>query len=540
MGKIVKIGPQARKEMLEGVDVLANAVKATLGPRGRNVAIEREWGHPLITKDGVTVARNIVLDDRMQNMGAQLVRSVAAAANASAGDGTTTATVLAQAIYGQGLVLIDEQGLNPVLVKRGIDLAITRLSARLKGLAAPVTDEASMRSVATISANNDVVLGSKIAEAIAAVGQHGVISVEEATGSSTEVFYSEGLRLDKGWASEHFVTNPAKFTAEFDDCLIIPFDGAIKSINDAVDILGQIVKQARPVLFIVKQITDEALAQIVYNKVQGNLRIVVIRAPAFGDARRAFLEDIAVISGGKIYCDDDGIGLKEAQISELGSARRIVVSQNSTMIIEGGANPNDIARKVDEITHQMNAGGQHDYQIEILKNRLARITGAAAIFKVGGKSEAEMRERKDRVEDAINAVRSALEEGVVPGGGSSLIHALPVLEEIDLQTLLKEEIAGINIVREAVKAPFSQILQNAGVSNSDIGEYILRIIASNTPSGYDALRLEYVDNMLSSGIMDPCKVVRSALEHAASASGTLLTTEVAIHESDLNKEGNVA
>lgn len=535
MGKIVKIGPQARKEMLAGVDILANAVKATLGPRGRNVAIERDWGHPLITKDGVTVARNIVLDDRMQNMGAQLVRSVAAAANTSAGDGTTTATVLAQAIYGQGLILIDQQGLNPVLVKRGIDLAVAKLSARLKGLAAPVKDETSMRSVATISANNDTVLGQKIAEAIAAVGQHGVISVEEATGSSTEVFYSEGLRLDKGWASEHFVTNASKFTAELDDCLILPFDGAIASIHDAAGILGQISKQSKPVLFIVKQITDEALAQIVYNKVQGNLRIAVIRSPGFGDARRAFLEDIAIVAGGKMYCDNDGIGLKEAEVSELGVARRVIVSQNSTMIIEGGADQKDIEARVGEINQQIGAGGQHDYQIEILKNRLARITGAAAIFKVGGKSEAEMRERKDRVEDAINAVRSALEEGVVPGGGSSFIHALPVLDEIDTQLLLPEEIAGINIVREAVKAPFCQILQNAGVSEPL--SYIERIISSNTPSGYDALRLEYVEDMLLSGIMDPCKVVRSALEHAASASGTLLTTEVAIYESDIIRVG---
>lgn len=530
MGKVVKIGPQAREDMLEGVDILANAVKATLGPRGRNVAIEREWGHPLITKDGVTVARHIRLDDRIQNMGAQLVKSVAAAANSAAGDGTTTATVLAQAIYSKGRQLVDEEGYNPVLVKRGIDVAVTKLSSRLKGLAASVSDEASMRSVATISANNDKALGGKIAEAIAAVGQHGVISVEEATGSSTEVFYSEGLKLDKGWCSEHFVTNPTRYTAEFDDCLVLPFDGSIGTIHDAAEILGQVSKQSKPLLFIVKQITDEALAQIVYNKIQGSLRVVVIRSPGFGDARRAFLEDIAIVTGGKMYCDNDGIGLKEAQLSELGSARRVIVSQNSTMIIEGGADQADIEARSAEIREQMTAGGQHDYQLEILKSRLARITGAAAIFKVGGKSEAEMRERKDRVEDAINAVRSALEEGVVPGGGSSLIHALPVLDEIDVDSLLPEEVAGIEIVRQAAKAPFYQILDNAGVTGAD--DFVEKILGSDSPSGYDALNLEYVENMLEEGIMDPCKVVRSSLEHAASASGTLLTTEVAIYETE--------
>lgn len=530
MGKVVKIGPEARKEMLLGVDILANAVKATLGPRGRNVAIEREWGHPLITKDGVTVARQIILDDRIQNMGAQLVRSVAAAANNAAGDGTTTATVLAQAIYSKGLILVDEQGFNPVLLRRGIDLAVTKLSSRLKGLSASVSDEASMRSVATISANNDKALGSKIAEAIAAVGQHGVISVEEATGSSTEVFYSEGLKLDKGWTSEHFVTNQARFTAEFDDCLILPYDGAVGSIHDVADILGQIAGQSKPVLLIVKQITDEAIAHIVYNKINGNLRIAVIRSPGFGDSRRAFLEDLAVVAGGKMFCDNDGIGLKNAKLEDLGSARRVVVSQNNTMIIEGGADPADVEARATQIKEQLVTDGQHDYQLEILKSRLARITGAAAIFKVGGKSEAEMRERKDRVEDAINAVRSALEEGVVPGGGSSLIHALPILDEIDTEGLLPEEVAGIDIIRQAVKAPFYQILENAGVTGAD--DYIEQILNSDHPSGYDALNLEYVENMLDNGIMDPCKVVRSSLEHAASASGTLLTTEVAIYETE--------
>ena len=533
MGKVVKIGPEARKEMLQGVDILANAVKATLGPRGRNVAIEREWGHPLITKDGVTVARQIRLDDRIQNMGAQLVRSVAAAANSAAGDGTTTATVLAQAIYSKGLVLVDEEGLNPVLLRRGIDLAVTKLSSRLKGLSASVSDEASMRSVAVISANNDKVLGAKISEAIAAVGQHGVISVEEATGRSTEVFYSEGIKLDKGWTSEHFVTNSARFTAEFDDCLIFPYDGAISSITDVREIFEELAEQSKPVLLVVKQITDEAIAHLVYNKIQGNIRIAVVRSPGFGDSRRAFLEDLAIVSGGKMFCDNDGIGLDGATVADLGTARRVIVSQNSTTIIEGGADPKDVEARAIQIKEQLTAGGQHDYQLEILKSRLARITGSAAIFKVGGKSEAEMRERKDRVEDAINAVRSALEEGVVPGGGSALIHALPVLDEIETDGLLPEEVAGIGIIREAVKAPFYQILDNAGVTGAD--DFVEQILNSDEPSGYDALNLEFVTNMLDNGIMDPCKVVRSSLEHAASASGTLLTTEVAIYETETER-----
>lgn len=532
MGKIVKFGSDARKEMLAGVNILSDAVKATLGPRGRHVAIERGFGHPLITKDGVTVARHIVLDDKIKNMGAQLVKSVASAANTEAGDGTTTATVLAQSIYSLGREAVDDRDLNPVLLKRGIDLAVNKLSARLKGISVNVDDEVNMQSVATISANNDPNLGALIAEAISSVGQYGVVSVEEATGRKTEVRYSEGLRLERGWTSEHFITNVARMTAEFEDCYILAFNGTLKSIHDAVNILQQISQSGKPLLLIAKDYSEEALAQIVLNRLKGALAVAAIKAPGFGDARRGILEDTAIVTGGRMFSDDDIVGLSEASLEDLGMARRVVVSQNATMIIDGAADRSVVEKRALDLQKQIQHPDLVPYQVEILTNRLARVTGSAAILKVGGKSEAEMRERKDRVEDAINAVRSALEEGVVPGGGAGLIHAVPVLDEIDTADLLPEEVEGIEIIRESVYAPFRQILSNAGVDDAD--EFITRIIESDSPSGYDALRHQYIDNMLDLGIIDPCKVVRSALEHAASASGTLLTTEVAIYESGEN------
>ncbi len=532
VGKVVVIGTKAREGMLEGVNTLANAVKATLGPRGRHVAIEREYGPPLITKDGVTVARHIHLSGRIENMGAQLVKSVASAANSLAGDGTTTATVLAQAIYAEGQSKVAE-GHNPVLVKRGIDFAVNHILSRLKGLSVSIANEEAMRSVAMISANNDVELGTMIAEAIATVGENGVVSVEEATGSVTTVYYTEGLKLQRGLLSEHFINNPGKLTGEFEDCYVIPFNGKINSIKDAIGILEQLSGEGKPFLLIVKDIDPEALAHIVHNKINGAINCAVIKSPGFGDARRAILEDIATITGGKLFSDDDGIGLSKATLGELGVAKKIVVGLNSTMILEGAASQEAVEAKIEETQTQLAQEGLHDYQANVLDNRLSRLTGVAAVFRVGGASESEMRERKDRVEDAINAVRSALLEGVVPGGGSSLIHSLPILDEVDTSELISEELVGVEIVKMAVQAPFKQILTNSGILDEDEqNAFVERIVSSDSPSGFDALKLEFVENMLDKGIMDPTKVVRSALEHAASASGTLLTTEVSIYVED--------
>lgn len=535
MGKQVVIGSEARTRMLEGVDILANAVKATLGPRGRHVAIARTYGPPLITKDGVTVARQIELDDEIQNMGAQLVRSVAAAANNQAGDGTTTATVLAQAIYSEGLKRVEEDGLNPVLLKRGIDLAVSKIVARIAGLSAKIADEGSMAQVATISANNDVDLGAMIAEAIATVGNDGVVSVEEATGRLTSVHYTEGLKLDRGILSEFFITNQQKLTAELDDCLVLAYDGKINSIHELVPLLEQVIESNKPFLLVVKDIEADALAQIVYNQIQGAIRCCVIKSPGFGDARKAFLSDLALITGGRLFTDEDGRGLKDAKLEELGSARRVVSSVNSTMVIDGNAIPGAVTERVAELKAQLLEAGVHEHQRELISNRVARLTGGVAVFRVGGTSESEMKERKDRVEDAINAVRSAIEEGVVPGGGAALIHASPVLDEIERKELMPEEVAGIEIVERAILSPFKQILFNAGVLDErSHDEFITKIKTSDSPSGYDALRMEYEDEMLQRGIMDPAKVVRCALQQAASASGTLLTTEVSIFE--LSKE----
>jgi chaperonin GroEL len=528
--KIVVIGPEARKQMLDGVNTLADAVKATLGPRGRHVAIEREYGPPLITKDGVTVARHIYLSDRIKNMGAQLVKSVASSANNLAGDGTTTATVLAQAIYAEGQKKVDDDGHNPVLIKRGIDLAVTKMVARMKGISARISDESSMKSVATISANNDHELGALISEAVASVGENGVVSVEEATGSTTTVHYTEGLRLDRGLLSEHFITNPSKLAGEFEDCYIIPFNGKLKTIHDALGLFEQIAESGKPFLLVVKDIEAEALAHIANNVLRRAISGAVIKSPGFGDARRAILEDLATITGGTMFSDDDGMGLKGATISKLGEARSVNVGINYTTILEGGAKQEDVDAKIEEVQEQLRQEGLHDYQVAVLNNKISRLTGVAAILRVGGASESEMRERKDRVEDALNAVRSALLEGVVPGGGAGLIHAVPVLDEIDTDSLIEEEVVGIDIVRRAIEAPFTQILKNAGINDSE--DYIARIKEADSPCGFDALKLEFVDNMLESGIMDPTKVVRSALEHAASASGTLLTTEVSIYNED--------
>jgi chaperonin GroEL len=533
MGKHVIVGPEAREKMKIGVDILANAVKATLGPRGRNAAIERRLGPPIITKDGVTVARYIDLDDRVENMGAQLIKSVASDANNQAGDGTTTATVLAQEIYGRGLKHISN-GNNPVLVKRGIDIGVAAAVKHLKSISIPVNDEKTLCQVATISANNDRELGAMIAEAVSAVGNDGLISVEEAAGNVTEVIYSDGLKLERGWLDENFVTEPARNTCEMENPYILLYDDGIESVQSLVPVLNQVIAEERPILMVVKDIKVEVLTHLVLNKLKNIIRCCVIRAPGFGDYRRAMMEDIAVITGAKLFTNADGQGLEGMKLTDLGVASTVSVGPNLTKIIGGAASQEDVDSEVELLRERMSDPAIFEHQSLVLRSRISRLTGGAAIFRVGATSEGEMREKKDRVEDAVNAVKSAIAEGVVPGGGCALLHCLRALDELDTSKMIPEEVIGIRIIKDALKAPFNQILLNAGIEE-ERAEYMRDIIESETFSGFDALRLELVDDMLEQGIVDPTKVVRTALEHAASASGTLLTTEVTISWEDVKE-----
>jgi chaperonin GroEL len=529
MGKEVVIGQKARDEMKKGVDILANAVKVTLGPRGRNAAIEREWGPPLITKDGVTVAKYIVLDNRMQNMGAQLIKSVASAANNIAGDGTTTATVLAQEIYGSGIKMV-AAGHNPVLIKKGIDIATKSVVAKLAEMAVQVSDEEMLSKVATISANNDTVLGEMIAEAVSSVGDNGVVSVEEATGNITKVEYTEGIKLARGLLNEAFITNSSKLTCEMEDPLILLYDEKLSTIQELLPILESVVQSGRPLFIIVKDVEAEALAHIVLNKIKGNLNSCIIKSPAFGDHRRGVFEDLSVLTGAKLYTNQDGQRLTDLTMKDLGSAKRIVCGLNATTIIGASVKKEAVSKEIANLEANLKETDIFDHQKDIIRARLSRLSGGVAVFKVGATSESEMKEKKDRVEDAINAVRSAIAEGVVCGGGAALLHCIGTIDNIDTSNLLSEEIVGIEIVRNALKAPFMQILINAG----EIDQAFIcseKIIKTGGRCGFDAYKLEFVDDMINAGIIDPAKVVRTALEHAASASGTLLTTEVSIFES---------
>ena len=532
MGKNVIVGSKSREKMKEGVDILADAVKATLGPRGRHAAIERKSGPPIITKDGVTVARYIDLSDRIQNMGAQLIKSVASEANSEAGDGTTTATVLAQEIYGRGLNYVAYNN-NPVLLKRGIDLATSHVVEALNNISIQVSDEESLRHVATISANNDFFLGKLIAEAVTVVGEDGLITVEESSGNLTEVQYLDGFKLDKGWMSEDFITNTSKSSCDFTDPYILVYDEDIKSVQELVNILNLVIEKGRQILIIARNIEKEALAHIVLNKLNNVIRCCVVKAPGFGDYRRAILEDVAILTKAKLFTNTNGRGLVDATLKDLGTAKTVSVGINSTKIIGTAASSEEIQEVIAGLKERMLDEQIQEHQIMILQERISRLSGGVAIFKVGASSEGELREKKDRVEDAINAVKSALSEGVVPGGGAALLHCLKSLDSLDKANLLPEERTGIMVVKESLKAPFNQILLNAGIEER--AELQKKIIERGGFAGFDALKLEFVEDMLVRGIIDPLKVVRSALEHAAAASGILLTTEVLICEDDSEK-----
>jgi chaperonin GroEL len=538
MSKQVKFGSEARAEIQKGVNIVADAVKATLGPRGRHAAIERAYGSPLVTKDGVSVARSIELKDPLMNMGAMLIKTAASATNSMAGDGTTTATVLSQAIFNEGLKMI-AAGHNPVLIKRGLDLGLKEVSDFLKFLSKGIEEEETLKHVATISTNNDSALGSMIGEVVSAVGEDGVISIEESTGGTTSVSYTEGLQIDKGWLSPVFVTNVEKLSCEFNDVFIVLYDDKLQSSSDFLNLIQDSHQLGKPLFIIARDVEGEALATLVLNKQKANLMCCAIKAPGFGDVRRDMLEDIAQVVGGTVFDNSNQRALKDVKLEDLGRARRIVCSRNSTIIVDGQGKKENIEMRIRMIKTQMEDKTAFEHQNATLRSRLSKLAGGAAVIKIGGSTEGEMRERKDRVEDSLNAVRAAIEMGIVPGGGSALLQASKRIDDFiksqPLGTLMAEELVGLNILKAALKEPFFQIMRNSGFEHFGPME---KIISTGGFSGFDALRGEFILDMLDRGIIDPTKVVLKGIENAVSAAGTLLTTEVCVYRdmSDLEVE----
>jgi chaperonin GroEL len=536
--KEVKFGSEARAEIQKGVNIVADAVKVTLGPRGRHAALERGYGAPVITKDGVSVARAIELKDPLQNMGASLIKSAASATNSMAGDGTTTATVLSQSIFNEGLKLI-AAGNNPVLLKRGLDLGLSQVTTFLSSLARKIDSEETLKHVATISTNNDSELGSMIGEVVSNVGEDGVVSLEESTGGQTQVTYTEGLQIGKGWLSPAFITNAEKLSCEFENAYVVLYDDKISSSTEFLEILQKTHGAGRPLFIIARDVEGEALATLVLNRQKANLLCCAIKAPGFGDVRRDMLEDIAAVVGGKVFDNSNGRALRDAELSDFGMARRILCTRNTTLVVDGAGGKESVEMRVRMIKSQMVDETLFDHQKSSLKDRLSKLAGGAAVFRVGGSTEGEMRERKDRVEDSLNAVRAAIEMGIVPGGGSALLQASRVLGDF-IQSkkgsdLLPEELAGLNILKNALREPFLQIMKNGGFDHHGPQE---RILSTGGFVGFDALRGEFVEDMMDRGIIDPVKVVRKGVENAVSAAGTLLTTEVCVYQdlSDLMAE----
>ncbi|MBR4612649.1 MAG: chaperonin GroEL [Kiritimatiellae bacterium] len=509
-----------RQAVLAGVSALAKAVKVTLGPKGRNVLIDKKFGSPLVTKDGVTVAKEIELPDPYQNMGAQMVKEVASKTNDNAGDGTTTATVLAEAIYREGLKNVTA-GANPMDLKRGIDQAVDAIVDELGKMSVKVKDQGQIAQVATISANSDATIGKIIAEAMEKVGKDGTITVEEAKTINTTCDAVEGMQFDKGYLSPYFVTNPDAMTCVLDDAYILIHEKKISSLQDMLPLLQQVAKSGKPLLIIVEDVDGEALATLVVNRLRGSLNICAVKAPGFGDRRKAMLQDIAVLTGGKCITEDLGIKLENVKLEDLGTAKKVTVDKDNTTIVEGAGKPSDIAARVSQIRHEIEKSTS-DYDKEKLKERLAKLAGGVAVIKVGAATEAEMKEKKFRVEDALNATRAAVEEGIVPGGGVALIRAGE--KALKGLKLAGDAATGVAIVRRALEEPLRQIAENAGIEGSLV---VKEVRESKDWKGYDAAADKYVD-MLEAGIIDPKKVTRCALQNAASVAGLLLTTECMI------------
>jgi chaperonin GroEL len=519
--KDVKFSTDSRDRMLKGINTLANAVKVTLGPKGRNVVIDKSYGSPRITKDGVTVAKAIELSDPFENMGAQLVKDVASRTNDEAGDGTTTATVLAQAIVKEGMKAV-AAGMNPMDLKRGIDKAVAAVVAEVKAMSRPVGDTAEIAKVGTISANGEAAIGQQIADAMAKVGNEGVITVEENKGLETETEVVEGMQFDRGYLSPYFVTDPAKMTADLEDCVILLHEKKLTSLAPMVPLLEAVMKADKQLLVIAEDIDGEALATLVVNKLRGGLKVAGVKAPGFGDRRKAMLQDLAILTGGQVISEELGIKLENVTMDMLGDAKKITITKDTTTVIDGSGDKAAIAARVTQIRAQIE-DTTSDYDKEKLQERLAKLAGGVAVIKVGGATEIEVKERKDRVDDALNATRAAVEEGVVPGGGVALVHAGKILEGLKGDNA--DQVAGIAIIRKALHAPLRQIAENAGVDGSVVAGKIVE--NSSKTFGYDAQSEEYGD-MLKAGVIDPTKVVRIALEYAASVAGLLITTEAMI------------
>ena len=513
---------KAREKLARGVDKLANAVKVTLGPKGRNVALEKSFGAPVITKDGVTVAKEIELDDKFENMGAQLVKEVASKTSDAAGDGTTTATILAQSVYHEGIKLV-AAGRNPMAIKRGIDKGVEALITELANLAKPTRDQKEIAQFGTISANSDATLGNIIAEAMSKVGKEGVITVEEAKGLETTMDVVEGMRFDRGYLSPYFVTNAEKMICEMDNPYILCTEKKISSMKDMLPVLEQVAKVNRPLMLIAEDVEGEALATLVVNKLRGALQVVAVKAPGFGDRRKAMLQDIAVLTGGQVASDDTGTKLENMTLADLGTAKRVVVDKDNTTIVDGAGKSEDIKARVKQIRAQIE-DSTSDYDREKLQERLAKLVGGVAVVHVGAATEVEMKEKKDRVEDALNATRAAVEEGIVPGGGTALIRVSKVLN--DIKPADDDELAGVNIIRRAIEEPLRQIAHNAGFEGSIVVE---KVRAGKDGFGFNAATGEYED-LIKAGVIDPKKVTRTALQNAASVASLLLTTECAIAE----------
>ncbi len=522
-GKEVKFNTDARDRMLKGVNILADAVKVTLGPKGRNVVIDKSFGAPRITKDGVSVAKEIELSDKFENMGAQMVREVASRTNDEAGDGTTTATVLAQAIVREGLKAV-AAGMNPMDLKRGIDLATARVVESIKAAARPVNDSAEVAQVGTISANGETFIGEQIAEAMQRVGNEGVITVEENKGMETEVEVVEGMQFDRGYLSPYFVTNPEKMIAELEDGYILLHEKKLSSLQPMVPLLEAVIQTQKPLLIVAEDVEGEALATLVVNRLRGGLKVAAVKAPGFGDRRKAMLQDIAILTGGQVISDDLGMKLENVGLDMLGRAKKISINKDTTTIVDGAGEKAEIEARVSQIRQQIEETTS-DYDREKLQERVAKLAGGVAVIRVGGLTEIEVKERKDRVDDALNATRAAVQEGVVVGGGVALVQGAKALE--GLEGANADQNAGIAIIRRALEAPMRQIAENAGVDGAVVAGKVRESTDKNF--GFNAQTDEYGD-MFKFGVIDPAKVVRHALQDAASVAGLLITTEAMIAE----------
>jgi len=521
--KLVHFSSDARDRMLRGVNTLANAVKVTLGPKGRNVVIEKSYGAPRSTKDGVTVAKEIELEDRFENLGAQLIREVASKTSDKAGDGTTTATVLAQAIVVEGLKSV-AAGMNPMDLKRGVDKAVIAVVASIKSSSRKVTTNDEIAQVGTISANGDKEVGAMIAKAMAEVGNEGVITIEEAKTLETELDVVQGMQFDRGYLSPYFITNADKMEAVLDDPLILLSEKKLSSLQPLLPLLEAVVQAARPLLIIAEDIEGEALATLVVNKLRGGLRVAAVKAPGFGDRRKAMLEDLAIVTGGQLISEDLGIKLENVTLEMLGQAKKVTITKDATTVVDGAGDKAAVDARISQIKTQIE-DTTSDYDKEKLQERLAKLAGGVAIIKVGGSTEIEVKERKDRVDDALNATRAAVEEGIVPGGGVALLKAARALD--GLKGANHDQDAGIAIIRRALQAPIRQISENAGVEGSIV---VSKVLENDSPTfGFNAQTEEYGD-LVAAGVIDPTKVVRTALQDAASVAGLMITTEAAVAE----------